>query len=165
VNGITNGLGAVKDAITNVADSTVGWFKEKLGIHSPSRVFGQLGGFIGQGAALGMEGEQGRVAKAAIGLATVAATSFGAPGVASGAAMARDAVPLVRNTVAIDTRPPLSATPAPSAVHAVSAPAQYIFQISGSDPKEIAAQVRNVIEQIERQKQSRIGSRLSDTAS
>ncbi|SOE91883.1 hypothetical protein SAMN05414139_04566 [Burkholderia sp. D7] len=169
VNGITNGLGAVKDAITNVADSTVGWFKEKLGIHSPSRVFWELGGFIGQGAALGMEGEQGRVAKAAIGLATVAATSFGAPGVgigvANGAAMARDAVPLVRSTVAIDTRPPLSATPAASAAQAVSVPAHYIIQISGSDPKEIAVQVRRVVEQIEAQKQSRIGSRLSDSAS
>ena len=159
----------MKDAITNVADSTVGWFKEKLGIHSPSRVFGELGGFIGQGAALGMDGEQGRVAKAAIGLATVAATAFGAPGVgvaaASGAALAREAVPLVRSTVAIDTRPPLSAAPAASAAQAASAPAQYIFHISGSDPKEIAAQVRIVIEQIERQKQSRIGSRLSDSAS
>jgi phage-related minor tail protein len=68
VNGITSGLGTVKDAIVNVvASSTVGWFKEKLGIHSPSRVFGELGGFISQGGALGMEGEQGRVAKAAIG--------------------------------------------------------------------------------------------------
>ncbi len=71
VSGITNGLGAVKDAITNVASSTVDWFKEKLGIHSPSRVFGELGGFITQGAAIGMEGEQGRITKAAVGLATL----------------------------------------------------------------------------------------------
>jgi phage-related minor tail protein len=62
INGITGGLGAVKDAIVNVASSTVAWFKEKLGIHSPSRVFGELGGFISQGAAIGMEGEHQRFA-------------------------------------------------------------------------------------------------------
>ncbi|NVH70009.1 hypothetical protein G4D37_28245, partial [Burkholderia pseudomallei] len=37
VGGISSGLGKVKDAISNMANSTVGWFKEKLGIHSPSR--------------------------------------------------------------------------------------------------------------------------------
>ena len=39
VNGIQNKLGAVKEAITGAGDATIGWFKEKLGIHSPSRVF------------------------------------------------------------------------------------------------------------------------------
>ncbi|WP_027818835.1 phage tail tape measure protein [Paraburkholderia bannensis] len=93
VNGITTGLGAVKDAITNVASSTVGWFKEKLGIHSPSRVFAELGGFVAQGAALGMEGEQGRISKAAVAMATVATTAFGAPDFAKGASAAT--VPLM----------------------------------------------------------------------
>lgn len=43
-NGITSALGSVKTAITGAGDATVGWFKEKLGIHSPSRVFAELGG-------------------------------------------------------------------------------------------------------------------------
>ncbi|MDH1404345.1 phage tail tape measure protein [Pseudomonas sp. GD03817] len=54
VNGLTAGLGAVKDAVTNIGSSTIGWFKEKLGIHSPSRVFAELGGFTTEGLAQGL---------------------------------------------------------------------------------------------------------------
>ncbi|WP_337040226.1 phage tail tape measure protein [Pseudomonas juntendi] len=54
VNGLTAGLGAVKDAVTNIGSSAIGWFKEKLGIHSPSRVFAELGGFTTEGLAQGL---------------------------------------------------------------------------------------------------------------
>jgi hypothetical protein len=169
VNGIASGLGAVKDAITGVADSTVGWFKEKLGIHSPSRVFGELGGFIGQGAAIGMEGEQGRVAKAAIGLATIAATSFGMPALASGAAIAQAAaVPIVRATVPIDTRPPLGAAPAGASAAGNSAPAAFgpitinIYPPAGMDTAEVGRMVRAELERAQRTQQARTASRLSD---
>lgn len=85
VNGITGGMGRVRDAITGLGESTIGWFKEKLGIHSPSRVFGELGGWIGEGAAIGIEGKHDKVAKAASILAAVATTSFTLP---AGAALA-----------------------------------------------------------------------------
>ncbi|CAE6841928.1 hypothetical protein R69746_06966 [Paraburkholderia aspalathi] len=166
VDGIRNGLGAVKDAITGVADATVGWFKEKLGIHSPSRVFGELGGFISQGAAIGMEGEQGRVAKAAIGLAAAAVTSFGTPALAAGLPFAQAAaVPLVRQTVPIDTRPPLAAAPAAgngASAAAASSIIVNIYPAAGADPAAIAQAVRAELDRRERSKQSRIGSRLSD---
>jgi phage-related minor tail protein len=160
VNGITGGLGAVQAAITNVASNTVDWFKEKLGIHSPSRVFGELGGFITQGAAIGMEGEQGRIAKAAVGLATLAATSFAAPGAANAAGM-----PLGGPGVPIDTRPPIAARQAPgnSAGGASAAGGDtYIFNITGGDAKAIGDQIRAELQKIEREKRSRLGSRLSD---
>ncbi|MFM0268272.1 hypothetical protein [Paraburkholderia sediminicola] len=170
VNGITSGLGAVKDAITGVADSTVGWFKEKLGIHSPSRVFGELGGFIGQGAAIGMEGEQGRVAKAAIGLATVAATSFAMPALANGAAIEQaTAVPIVRATVPIDTRPPLGAATAAASPAGNAAPAAYgpivinIHPPAGMDTAEVGRMVRAELERAQRAQQARRGSSLSDS--
>ncbi|CAE6848459.1 hypothetical protein R75465_07045 [Paraburkholderia aspalathi] len=157
VNGIMSGLGAVQSAITSVAESTVGWFKEKLGIHSPSRVFGELGGFITQGAAIGMEGEQGRIAKAAVGIATLAATSFaGAQGAGT---------PLAGPGVAIDSRPALTAPPTAgkSAGGGTTAGGDtYIFQISGNDPKAIRDEIRAELQAIERKKQSRIGSRLTD---
>jgi len=157
VNGITSGLGAVKDAIVNVASSTVGWFKEKLGIHSPSRVFGELGGFVSEGAAVGMESGQGRVAKAAIGLAAVAATSFASPAIA---------VPLVRPTVPFDTRPPLTAAPAAgNAAGAAGAAGQTIINIypaRGDDPAAIVRAIEAALDRRERARQSRIGSRLSD---
>ncbi|SDE41937.1 phage tail tape measure protein [Paraburkholderia lycopersici] len=160
VNGITSGLGAVQSAITNVADSTVGWFKEKLGIHSPSRVFGELGGFITQGAAIGMEAEQGRVAKAAVGLATLAATTFAAPGAANAAG-----TPFGAGGIAVDTRPALAARQAAGTAAGAASPAggdTYVFNITGADPKAIADQVRQAIEQIERKKQSQRASRLTD---
>ncbi|PKA79032.1 TP901 family phage tail tape measure protein [Pseudomonas tolaasii NCPPB 2192] len=58
VNGLTAGLGAVKGAIGSIGDSSIGWFKEKLGIHSPSRVFAELGGFTMEGLTKGLESGQ-----------------------------------------------------------------------------------------------------------
>ncbi|AHB11060.1 Phage-related protein (plasmid) [Zymomonas mobilis subsp. mobilis str. CP4 = NRRL B-14023] len=49
VDGITSAGSAVKEAVTNMGSNVIGWFKEKLGIHSPSRVFHSLGGFIVDG--------------------------------------------------------------------------------------------------------------------
>lgn len=60
VNGITSRLGAVKEAITGAASSAIGWFKETLGIHSPSRVFAELGGHTMDGLQKGIvQGEGG----------------------------------------------------------------------------------------------------------
>lgn len=39
VNGITSTMGWVKNTVMNAGESVIGWFKEKLGIHSPSQVF------------------------------------------------------------------------------------------------------------------------------
>ncbi|OXH93444.1 hypothetical protein CA830_07485, partial [Burkholderia multivorans] len=58
VDGITNGLGAVKTAIQRAGDSVVSWFKERLGIHSPSRVFAALGGFTMAGLEQGLRNGQ-----------------------------------------------------------------------------------------------------------
>ncbi|WP_234774792.1 phage tail tape measure protein [Paraburkholderia tropica] len=168
VNGLTNGLGTVKDAIVNVASSTVAWFKEKLGIHSPSRVFGELGGFISQGAAIGMEGEQGRIAKAAVGLATVATTAFGAPAFANGVGMANTVgVPLVRPTTPIDRRTPITAASggATATVAAAAGPSPIVINIypqAGDDPQSIARAVSAELDRRERMKRSRATSSLSD---
>lgn len=157
IRGITGGLGAVKDAITNVASSTVGWFKEKLGIKSPSRVFGELGGFITQGAAIGMEGEKGRLAKAAGVLSLVATTAFGAPGIAQAAA-----TPFSAANVAIDTRAPISARQAPAMQAGGGDTVQIYIQGGGLDPQAIAKAVAAELDRRDRAKQSRIGSRLTD---
>lgn len=58
--GLANGLGKVKDAIFNAGSKVIGWFKEKLGIHSPSRVFAGLGGFVMSGLDQGLRDGQGR---------------------------------------------------------------------------------------------------------
>ncbi len=54
VNGITAAAANVRATISSVAEDVVGWFKEKLGIHSPSLVFTELGQFTMQGLANGL---------------------------------------------------------------------------------------------------------------
>ncbi|MFM2480156.1 phage tail tape measure protein [Celerinatantimonas sp. YJH-8] len=53
INGL--GLGKLKDKITEMGSKVVGWFKAKLGIHSPSRVFAQLGAYTLQGYNQGLQ--------------------------------------------------------------------------------------------------------------
>lgn len=69
VGGLKAGLGGVKDAIFDAGSKVIGWFKEKLGIHSPSRVFAGLGGFVmaglDQGLRDGQAGPLDRVRKIA----------------------------------------------------------------------------------------------------
>lgn len=179
VNGITGGLGRVKDAITNVANNTVTWFKEKLGIHSPSRVFGELGGFISQGAALGMENEKGKVTKAALALATAATSAFMPPALATPAIspainqaraiLAPGAAPQLGEAITvmgrtqIDARAPIMAAPraAPSPPGGNSYPIT-INAAPGMDPAAIARAVSAELDRRDRAKQARIGSRLND---
>lgn len=54
ISGVQAKFGALKATITNMGDSVSGWFKSKLGINSPSKVFAKLGGGIPEGAALGI---------------------------------------------------------------------------------------------------------------
>ncbi|MFF6727849.1 phage tail tape measure protein, partial [Pseudomonas aeruginosa] len=54
VNGLLAGIGQIKRAVQRVGDAAIDWFKDKLGIHSPSRVFADLGGFTMAGLAQGL---------------------------------------------------------------------------------------------------------------
>lgn len=49
IEGITGEADVVKNAITGIADSIIGWFKDVLGISSPSRIFMEFGEFLLQG--------------------------------------------------------------------------------------------------------------------
>lgn len=54
VNGIRAMLGRVREAVMNTASSAVDWFKNRLGIRSPSRVFMGLGGDTMAGLTVGL---------------------------------------------------------------------------------------------------------------
>lgn len=68
-NGISSRIQAVRDSISTAAGAAVDWFKEKLGIRSPSRVFMELGGFVSEGAAKGIQNRAGLVRSATVAMA------------------------------------------------------------------------------------------------
>lgn len=72
VIGISSKIEEVKTSISNVGLALINTFKTLLGIHSPSRVFAEQGGFIAAGLIIGMEGATDDVKKAAAQLAGAA---------------------------------------------------------------------------------------------
>ena len=140
-NGVTSRLAALRDTVVGVASSVAGWFKEKLGINSPSRVFMEYGGWISEGAALGMQKGQHLAAAAAVGLA---ATTAAPMAMAGGSALAR---------------------PAGVAMAAPAAGSTYQITINaapGMDGQAIAQAVRAEIERMEAAKRRRVNSQMSD---
>lgn len=69
INGIKNMAGGVKDAVIGMGDSVGGWFKDKLGIRSPSRVFMQFGDDTAEGLALGIAANKDSPLKQVAGMA------------------------------------------------------------------------------------------------
>lgn len=146
IGGITNRLAAVKNAIVNVADSAVGWFKEKLGIRSPSRVFMQSGEFLGEGAAIGIRRSTDMVRKASVGMA--AAATIGMAGAGEGPR--------------IDQRPPLQAGQrTPSVIQGDTITIQ-ITAAPGADPQALARAISAELDKRARAKAARGRSALGD---
>ncbi|MDC6293998.1 phage tail tape measure protein [Ralstonia pseudosolanacearum] len=156
-NGIRGAIGWVTEAVGSVADSTINKFKGLLGIHSPSRVFAELGGFtmagLGEGLTRGQEGPLQAVQSVAARM-----TSIGA-GIAIGAA------PAVASPVRFDTRPPLVAGTGAGSAAAPAATAPITIVINppaGSDERLIARLVEDRLRQIENQRAARGRSRFTD---
>ncbi|WP_395315804.1 phage tail tape measure protein [Variovorax sp. UC74_104] len=148
-NGITGALGQVQTAISGAADSALAWFKEKLGIRSPSRVFMLAGGEISNGAALGIASRAGYVRQAALGVATAAASVLP---MTAGA----DSMPL------IDNRAPISASAGRLASMAPTKYEIHIHAAPGTDPQAVARAVSAELDRRERAKRAAGQSSLSD---
>ncbi|MFE8150190.1 phage tail tape measure protein [Brenneria goodwinii] len=69
VNGIRNQWQAAKASVSELGSNISGWFADKLGIHSPSRVFIGFGDNIAQGAAIGISRTTPQAAQAGLQLA------------------------------------------------------------------------------------------------
>ncbi len=148
VSGITGALGWVKTAIGQVADNTIGWFKEKLGIRSPSRVFMLAGANVSQGAALGISSGYSQVRRAAAGL-TAAAVS----------------APLLANAqpLRIDNRPALSARAAGAPAAADRGGDHFHLHLApGMDAQAIARAVSAELDRRDRAQGAKRRSSLSD---
>lgn len=166
VSGIKSMAGAVKDSVVGIGDSAVGWFKEKLGINSPSRVFMGFGENISEGAALGISNGQAMAAKAAKLLSA---------GVLAAGAMAPLTAGAIQSLppLTFDSRPPISARGSvaalpPAAVAAAYAPPSgdhieiNIHAAPGMDAAAIGRAVAAELDRRDRAKQARARSSLSD---
>ncbi|WP_049387159.1 phage tail protein [Staphylococcus epidermidis] len=76
VNGIKNGMAWVVNAAKNVAQSAVNAAKSVLRIHSPSRVFRGIGGYISQGLGIGIMKDGNRAIDASRRLAKHVTSAF-----------------------------------------------------------------------------------------
>ncbi len=150
LSGITEKYALVKDKIGEIADGLTGWFKEKLRIHSPSRVFAELGGFTMAGLTQGLEdGGSGPLN---------AVTTLGKQLTAAGALTLGAAV---SPALAIDDGAPVGSAGAPS----FSSNDTYEINIHaapGMDAQTIARAVRTELARIDNEKAARRRSSLQD---
>lgn len=134
-SGIVSGLTWVKDSIVGAATQTMEWFKGKLGINSPSRVFMALGQNIPEGAALGIQ--------------------RGSP-ILQAAALSMAALPALA---------PMPALAGPGAGGGMAAPTAISITINaapGQDPQAIARAVAAELDRRQREQRTRVLSQLSD---
>lgn len=167
VNGLLAGLGQIKNAVSSVADSAINMFKEKLGIHSPSRVFTALGGFTMAGLTQGLQGGQDgplgaitdmgkqvvSAGQRALGAVAGPLGAIGLPQLPTGAAAS--------SSVSIDNRAPIS--PAPAAAYDSHDTYEInIHTTPGMDERAIARAVRAELARVSSEKSARQRSKLSD---
>lgn len=140
IRGIESQYGALKEAVTGMGSASVDWLKEKLGIHSPSRVFEQLGAYTMQGFEQGLLGNTGG-ALSAMGEAAKKIAAIGA-GVAISAA-------------------PVAAT---AGQNKGGDTYQITIQRSAGDSDaELVAKLEGMLQRIQMKKQANARSRLRDT--
>lgn len=155
VGGLMGGLKKVKDTIVNAGHETIGWFKDVLGIKSPSRVFMGAGRDTLEGYRKGLEQQEPEALKQVSG--------FGKRVRQAGAGIAIGAATLPAAAgVQFDTQPPI-ASQAPAASQ--SGGDVYTFNVyaaPGQSAQEVAAQVQRILEERDRRKATRGRSALYD---
>ena len=165
INGITGKLGSLKSTVVDAASSVANWFKSKLGIHSPSRVFAGLGGFVMAGLDQGLADNAAGPLQRITALSNAMTKGFNADG---GGMLGRitDASGKVASALAAGTAAPAMALASPAAAQpGVDASANagvggvtYKITIKaegGAPAQDIAGEVRKAIEQIERERRGR----------
>jgi len=152
VKGLKAGIGELKNVMGDIGDSTIGWFKEKLGINSPSRVFAELGVFTMAGLTQGLERHQ----RQPIGVLSVLTQRL------SDATKAIGFMPDARShSLTVDNRSPLK-PPAPSIQDSHDTYQINIHPAPGMDTLAIGRAVRAEMMRVHYEKQARQRSRLAD---
>ncbi|MDH0866464.1 phage tail tape measure protein [Mitsuaria sp. GD03876] len=153
--GITSRLALVRDAISGAADGAIGWFKEKLGIRSPSRVFIDAGEEISNGAAAGVANRQASVRRAVMAMAVGATVAM--PAAAMNVSPDGD-FSTRPSTVHMDRRAPLSA---PAAAAPVSAGDKYEIHIHAAPGMDERTLARVVCAELDRRERTKLAARRS----
>ncbi|GHC17536.1 hypothetical protein GCM10010082_05940 [Kushneria pakistanensis] len=165
IGGLSSKFGELKDTVVGIGGNVAGWFKDKMGIHSPSRVFAALGGHTVDGLTLGLERQRDEPAKRITDIAA-RARQAGA-GLALGAmALPAAAMPSITSSepIRFDTRPPL-ASQAAGASYQDHSTSHYTITINappGSDEHAIAKAVSRELDRREREQQARRRSSMWD---
>ncbi|MFJ3035570.1 tape measure protein [Curtobacterium pusillum] len=76
VNGISGAAGQVTEKMKSIAQGAISTVKNFLGIHSPSRVMAQLGGYVAQGLANGIKSGSSGVASASRSMTNAVLSAF-----------------------------------------------------------------------------------------
>ena len=76
VNGLTGNFGKVASVVANLANMVPKYFRDLLGIHSPSKVFFDIGMYVGQGLQNGLLGSVANVRSASSTLAGEVISAF-----------------------------------------------------------------------------------------
>lgn len=76
VNGVRSAAGALINSVTSAVQGAINGAKRLLGIHSPSRVFRQIGEYTGEGFTIGVDGQAGAVMKSVGNMAQGAIDAF-----------------------------------------------------------------------------------------
>ena len=149
IDGVLGKLAALKETLLGAANGAKDWFKEALGIHSPSRVFAELGGQtmagLTQGLAASEQGPLNRVSSLAQRMTDAMAVGAATAGLVATPAMAQPGAAGIG-----------SAGPAVTYTITVNAPA-------GGSGQDIALAVRAEIERLERERAARARSAYRDT--
>lgn len=154
VGGIKEKFGALKDTVVGMGASVGGWFKDKLGIRSPSRVFMQFGGDTAEGLALGIAANKNSPLKQVAGMAKQVA-AVGALSLAAGMSFASD--------IQFDSRAPISSASQGGSQQAATIHNTFnIYPSAGMDEESLARLVEKYVDRTQRQQQIRTRSRFGD---
>ena len=172
IKGITSKLGELKDTIANVGSSAANWFKNVLGIHSPSRVFAEMGDYTMQGLSVGIDRSANAPLQSVNNLSkTLKATTLSL-GIAS-APMLANANDTELTAPSVQATPPLTMTKARGANNGgdskapvyidagINAPITIQAQ-PGMDNREILAMLQQELDRREQQQQARLRTSLMD---
>ncbi|SPJ35241.1 phage tail tape measure protein [Kushneria phyllosphaerae] len=161
IGGLFGKLGELKNSVVGIADSVTGWFKDKLDIHSPSRVFAALGGHTVDGLTLGLERQRDDPAKSVTDIAS-RVRAAGA-GLALGAmALPAAAMPSISPSepIRFDTRPPLAAGGGQQRVdQSITLGDIHITASPGMDERQLAQYVAQEVQRALAQAQRDQGAR------